>query len=360
MASRTLRIVALLLIAVVAIGCTSEGGGSTSSTVGGSDTTSGEGPAELVAVSFVPDWNSAWVGWIPWVGALEKGWFEEVGISVDVVLPPTGSDPPRFIGSGTVDIGYTIGADLLFAASQGLEFEVIASLSDNIPQGIACWADEVTVPTDIHGKTVAIYDFPSSGLFWDFFVAHHDLDLNQIEVVAEGQNTTPLVVSGVVDCIDAAASGELVSMELESGRDATYFLYDNSNGIPKLQNSLLAVNPAFAEANPEAVEGFIATWFRAVDHMFESEANTEEFIDLFIAAYPEMEREATVLGWAAMGTYAYPRYFPEKPSGYVSAELFTDLAATLLEAGLLEGEVSDPGSYVTNQYIPGCSDSVDC
>ena len=318
------------------------------------------GSAELVSMTFVPDWNASWPGWIPWVGALEKGWFEEAGVDVEVVLPPTGSDPPRFIATGTVDIGYTIGADLLFAASQGLDFEVISGLSDNIPQGIACWADEVSVPEDLYGKTVAIYDFPSSGLFWDFFVEFHGLDASQITVVSEGQNTTPLVVSGTVDCIDAAASGELVSMQQESGREAVYFLYDNSNGIPQLQNSLLAVHPPFAAEHPEAVEAFIAAWFRGVEYMFESEANTDEFIDIFVEAYPENTVEASRLGWEAMKTYAYPRYFPEKPQGYVSPVLFSDLAEILGGAGMLETAVENAASYVTNEYVPGCGGTVDC
>lgn len=347
----------ILLIGLGAAAC-GDDEGSTTAPTGTIETPTSS--AELVSVKFVPDWNNSWVGWIPWVGAWKMGWFEEAGIDLEVVLPPTGSDPPKFIGAGTVDLGYTIGADLLFAASQGLDFKVISGLSDQIPQGIACWADEVSAPQDLYGKTVAIYDFPSSGLFWDFFVDFHDLDLSQITVVSEGQNTTPLAVSGAVDCIDAAASGELVQMQLEAEREATYFLYDASNGIPRLQNSLLAVYPAFAEAHPEVVEAFIATWFRGVSYMFESEANTQEFIDLYVEAYPENDREATVLGWDAMKTYAYPRYFPEKPEGYVSAEFFASLADILAEAGMLEQPVEDAASYVTNQYVPGCNGAVEC
>lgn len=353
-----LAVILALALVVAACGDDDDATDTTAAATTAAETTAAA--AELVSMTFVPDWNASWPGWIPWVGALEKGWFEEAGIDLEVVLPPTGSDPPRFVATGTVDIGYTIGADLLFAASQGLDFEVISGLSDNIPQGIACWADEVSTPEDLYGKTVAIYDFPSSGLFWDFFVEFHGLDASQINVVSEGQNTTPLVVSGTVDCIDAAASGELVSMQQESGRDAIYFLYDNSNGIPKLQNSLLAVYPPFAEEHPEAVEAFIGAWFRGVEYMFASEANTAEFIDIFIEAYPENTLDFTVPGWEAMETYAYPRYFPEKPQGYVSAELFSDLADILNEAGMLETAVENAASYVTNEYVPGCNGTVEC
>jgi ABC-type nitrate/sulfonate/bicarbonate transport system substrate-binding protein len=207
---------------------------------------------------------------------------------------------------------------------------------------------------------VGIYDFPSSGLFWDIFVAHHGLDKSRIDVVTEGQNTTPLVVSDRVDCIDAAASGEFVQMELETGRKATYFLYDNSNGIPKLQNSLAAVHTQFAEEHPDAVEAFIRVWFRAVDYMFASERNTQEFIDLYLQAYPENDRKATELGWEAMKTYAYPRYFPDEPQGYVSSEYFSNLADVLADGGVLESAVENPASFVTNEYVPGCNDTVEC
>ena len=306
----------------------------------------------VTKVKVVPDWTSAWVGWVPWVGAEKKGWFDEAGIDMEIVLPPGGSDPPRLVSTGAGDLAVSIGGDLLFAASQGLESTAVASLADRIPEGIACWADEVTKPEDLYGKTVAIYNFPSAQLYWKFFTEHHKLDTSKIEVVDEGNDGVPLILSGTVDCIDAAASGELVSMELESGRKATYFIYDDSNGVPKIQNSILSANKDFLAKNPDVVKAWIGVWFRAVDYMLENEQNLQEFVDAYIEAYPENEEEPTKTGIQQMVKYAYPPYYPDQPQGWISPEGWTALHDILVDTKQIEAAIEDPTHLISNDHLP--------
>jgi putative hydroxymethylpyrimidine transport system substrate-binding protein len=345
--SRSWRTVVLLAsVAIAIVGCSS------SASTAAPSTAAGQSPAGLTTVKYVPDWTSSWPGWVPWVGALEKGWFKEAGIDLQVVLPPTGSDPPKFVGTGKADMATSIGGDLLFAASQGLESTVVASLADRIPEGIACWPDKVKKPEDLYGKTVAIYNFPSAMLYWDFFTKHYKLDTSKIKVVDEGADGVPLALAKTADCIDAAASGELVFFQIKSGVTPTYFVYDESNGVPKIQNSLLSVNKDFLASHPDVVRAWVGVWFKAIHYMQANETQKKEFIDAYVKAYPENDVQAATLGVDAMIKYAYPPYYPDQKDGWISPDGWTSLYQILIDSKQIETPIDNPTHLISNDYLP--------
>jgi ABC-type nitrate/sulfonate/bicarbonate transport system substrate-binding protein len=283
---------------------------------------------------------------------MAKGWFKDAGIDLQIQLPPTGSAPPKIVGTGRADMGVSIGGDILFAASQGVESTVVASLADGIPEGIACWPNEVKTPEDLYGKTVAIYNFPSAHLYWDYFTKFHHLDASKIKVVDEGADGVPLVLSKKADCMDAAASGELVNFQLKANVDPTYFVYDASNGVPKIQNSLLSVNDDFLKSNPQVVTDWIKVWFKALNYMKSSPAHMKEFVDDYVKAYPENDLAATTLGVKQMIKYAYVKYYPSKPDGWISPKGWNSLYETLVAQKQIENPITAPAHLISDQYLP--------
>ena len=69
-------------------------------------------PKALTKVTFMADYpRPPWVAQIPWVVAMDKGWYKAAGLDVKYVFPSTPSDPARFIGIGRADVtvSYTPG-----------------------------------------------------------------------------------------------------------------------------------------------------------------------------------------------------------------------------------------------------------
>jgi len=62
-----------------------------------------------------------------WTVGIEKGWYEEAGLDIEWVLPPTPADSSKFPATGATQLGLAFAPDMLAAASQGLDFVSVAS-----------------------------------------------------------------------------------------------------------------------------------------------------------------------------------------------------------------------------------------
>ena len=94
-------------------------------------------PKALTKITFMADYpRPPWVAQIPWVVAMDKGWYKAAGLDVKYVFPATPADPARFIGIGRADITVSYTPDLLTAASKGLKVKALASVFDRNVEGI--------------------------------------------------------------------------------------------------------------------------------------------------------------------------------------------------------------------------------
>jgi ABC-type nitrate/sulfonate/bicarbonate transport system substrate-binding protein len=306
---------------------------------------------ELTQLKVVQDWIAPWVAWFPWTVATEKGWYEDAGLAIEWVVPPTPADSSKFPATGATQLGFAFAPDMLAAASQGLDFVSVASLMDRNPQGIMCWADEVSQPSDLEGRRVAIYNSPVSQMLWQVFADFHGLDTSTIEVITEGNYTVPLILAGAVDCIDAAAAGELVDAQAQAGREAIYFLYDTSNGVPDWYWLNVVANRSWLEQNPEAVRAFIDV---TLDGIAYCNANVEECADIFLARHADagLSRKVLLDGWAELQRFAQQPFDPDQPLGWqdvTKTQAFHDL---MVEQKLIETPIEDVGRLVSNDYLP--------
>ena len=223
-------------------------------------------PKALTKVTFMADYpRPPWVAQIPWVVAMDKGWYKQAGLDVKYVFPSTPADPARFIGIGRADVTVSYTPDLLTAASKGLKVKALASVFDRNVEGIMVWKSSgITTPKQLEGHTVAIYDFPMAKLNWQTFADHYGIDTKKVKVVSEGNYGVPLMVSNKVDGIDAAAPSELVDSELQAKQSARFWVYLKQNGIPDFYWFIIAANSDWAQKNPAAAKAFVSVTMKAV------------------------------------------------------------------------------------------------
>lgn len=365
------RIGVVALAAVLIAGCSSTGSSAAPSAAAPSAATgstapapSGEAsPSAAAVASFAPismtvveDYPAPhWIAQVPWWMAKEKGFYSDLGLDVNFQLPPTPPDPAKFIATGKVDMGISYTPDLLTAASQGLDFVAVGSLMDRNTEGIMCWKDSgVTTPKDLEGKTVAIYDFPMAQLNWDLFLKHWGVDPTKVKKVSEGNYGVPLIVSGKADCIDAAAPMELQDAQLQAKKDAIFFLYDETQGIPNFYWFVLAANRAFADKNPEAVRRFTEATLKGFQY---AKDHPDEVQTLFKKIAPDQDPVMAAKAWESLAGIEYNadgtlnRFYPTDPPGFMRPELWSSFQDILVANGLQESKV-DVNKFVSNDYLP--------
>lgn len=361
---RPLRIIALLLTAVLLLslvaacgddeddeptGTAASGAGATVTTAASpatdaSPTTAATG--EMTEISLALDWYP-WGNHTGIFMALENGYFEEEGLDVDVQVPADPTTALQLVATGDDDFTISYQADVLYARSQGLEVQSIAALVQHPLNTImALESSEISDPADLEGMTVGVTGIPSDEAMLGAILEDAGLSLDDVEVVNVGFDLMPSLLGGSVDAI---IGGYYVheSILAEQQGNPVIAMNVQDHGVPDYYELLLVTGDAFADENPEVVEGFV----RALQRGYEAAAaDPDAAVDALMAAYPETSEEVEREGiglivplWTDDGTVAW---------GTQTEERWTTYHDWLRETGLLEEDV-DVNEAFTNEFVEG-------
>lgn len=186
--------------------------------------------------------------------AYEEGYFDKVGLDVELSPYSSGGAMIPALAAGEVDITWFFPFPSLTAYATGIDLEVV--LLDHAPMTAErLIAKDVGSTADLKGKTVGV-TLGTSG--------HHSLlaALDQTGLSPEDVNLVNLKPSEMAAAfsankIDAAwtwepAAGELNKLE---GKDL-----ETSESVGAYAVALWAVRKEFAESNPEAMMKFMEAW----------------------------------------------------------------------------------------------------
>jgi putative hydroxymethylpyrimidine transport system substrate-binding protein len=344
-----LVVAAVVLLGLVAAGC---GGGSddSSSSSGGSEGSGGE----MTDVSLMGDFTIPWVPQIPWVVAMEKGWYEEAGLNVDYKLPQGTDAPSRLLGAGAVDMAVTYTGDVLSANEKGLESRVLMDIFDKLPGGVCFFEDSgIQTPKDLEGKTIAMYDYPQSHENFKHFFEANGVDESAINIVSAGANSTPLLVAEKVDAVDGASPAECLDVEISAGKKVKEFVFTREFGFPKTYFLELSANKDWLEGNEEAAKAFVQVTQKGIDW---SEEHQQEAVQIFIEKYgdevkPEVaERGFQILKKSWCGE-TYACWSPDKPIGWIDPAVWQEQADFLAESGLIQDAKNATSVLTDNEFL---------
>jgi putative hydroxymethylpyrimidine transport system substrate-binding protein len=289
--------------------------------------------------------------WYPWGNhtgifmALENGYFEEEGLNVDVQVPADPTTALQLVATGDDDFTISYQADVLYARSQGLEVKSVAALVQHPLNTImALESAGISEPADLEGKTVGVTGVPSDEAMLGAILEDAGLSLEDVEVVNVGFDLMPSLLGGSVDAI---IGGYYVHESILAEQQGSPVVAMNvqDHGVPDYYELLMVTSDAFAEENPDVVEGFI----RALQRGYEAAAaDPDAAVDALMAAYPETAEEVEREGiglivplWTDDGAVAWGTQTEERWQSYHD---------WLREAGLLEEDV-DINEAFTNEFV---------
>ena len=281
--------------------------------------------------------------------ALEKGWFEEAGLQVQVVQPPEGGSA-LLAASGKAQFAVTA-QDTIAPALAGdspMPITAVAAILQHNTSGIVSRAGEgMDTPRGLEGKKYATWDSPVEKATIRQVMTADGGDFDRVE----------LIPSTVTDEVSALRSGDVDAIWIfygwagiacqVAGLPIDYFDFADFDPVLDFYTPIIVANNEWLKAEPEAARAFLSALSRGYEYAAE---NPKEAADILMEAAPELKSNAELVyrsqeylaGEYIADAARWGEFDPERWSGYFQ---------WLLDNGLTED--LDPDCGFTNEYLPG-------
>lgn len=246
--------------------------------------------------------------------ALEKGYFKEAGIDLEIVAPADPNDPPKLVAAGKADLAISYQPQLHIQVDEGLPLSRIATLVAT-PLNTLLVLDDGPIATlaDLKGRTIGF----SVGGFEDALLRAmlepHGIRMEDVTLVNVNFSLSPSLLSGQVDAvIGAYRNFELNQMDLE-GRPGRAF-YVEEHGVPPYDELIVVARPD-RQGDP-LLRRFVDALERGVQFLVN---HPEDSWRLFLRGRDELDDELNARAWrdtlprfalrpAALDTARYARF----------------------------------------------------
>ena len=288
-------------------------------------------------------------GLLPHHVAIEQGFFEAEGLNVEITLTPNSVFQITNLIDGNFEIaGTAIDNVVAYQEGQGVaelsrEPDLFAFMgAGQVNLGLTVQAD-IAGYSDLKGTTLAV-DALSTGFA---FMLREMLEINGV-----GHDEYELIPVGATKArLDALIAGEHAGALLnppftEFGEAAGLRVIDDSqDALPPCQIGVMAACRGWAEANPEALEGFIRAELRAIDWITDP-ANANAATETLQRNSPGMDLESAR---AAMNIVLDPE-LGIAGSDAINRTGVATILALRSKFGEPRKDLSDPDRYIDLRY----------
>jgi ABC-type nitrate/sulfonate/bicarbonate transport system substrate-binding protein len=275
-----------------------------------------------------------------WYIAVEKGYFQEVGIEAELVPGGPGKDPLALLVGGNVDVGVApAGAyiPVLMASPTGSAVVAVCTQLKDSPYG---WIalDKSTpsdqrsthqlTPADLTGKSVGLQQ--GGEVYARFLLGKYHIPPEQVKIVRVGFTTDPLV-AGVVDFYAGWVQNQPRFLEQQQHKNWMMLRFKDFGWNE--HNDVSVVTKSMTEKKPDLITRYVAAMIKAnrfyLDHPEESADITVRYskdatLDrALVLRRFELERDL-VLGHDG------------KPPLWMSEEVWNNSTTLLLQFGVID------------------------
>ena len=293
---------------------------------------------ELQDFDIVLDWYPNAVHSFIYV-AMEKGYYEEEGLKVNVQFPSNTNDAISLTAAGQADAGlYYQTNTVSTAANQNIPIKVIGTVVQH-PLNIVMSMGEsgINGAKDLKGKTVGYPGTPDNEVFIKAMMEHNGLKYEDVTMQDVGFDLNTALITGNVDAIIGGYINHEYPTLLQEGYDVTYFDITDE-GIPDYEELVLVTGEKQIEEESDKLEAFIRASKKGFEDM---KKDPQAALDTLLKYQdegnypldPEIEKASMEILLPLMESY-------EQEFLTVNEQSWTDTIDWLNEQGLLENEIS--------------------
>ena len=281
--------------------------------------------------------------------ALEKGWFAEAGLNVEVVQPPEGGSD-LLVAAGKAQFAVTA-QDSIAPALTGenaLPLTAVAAILQHNTSGIVSRAGEgMDTPRGLEGHKYATWDSPVEKATIRQVMAADGGDFDQVELIPSTvTDEVSALQSGSVDAIWIFYGWAGIACEV-AGLPIDYFDFADFDPVLDFYTPIIVSNNDWLKENPETAAAFLTALSRGYTYAAE---NPREAADILMEAAPELKSNAELVYRSQ--EYLAGEYIADaRRWGEIDPDRWGGYFTWLNDNGLVETPL-DPAGGFTNEYLP--------
>ena len=289
----------------------------------------------------------------PFFMAIDEGFFAEAELNVEITAGSGSLDAIPKVATGAFPIGFADINSLVRFLDQnpGAPVTAVMMVYDKPPFAIVGRKSlGVSEPADLEGRVLGAP--PPDGAWAQFpiFAAETGIDVDAITVEPVGFPTRePMLAEGNVAAVTGFSFSSflnLVRLGVPEDDISTILMADH--GVDLYGNAII-VNTEFAEANPDAVKGFLAAaakgWVAAIG---DPESATKSLMERNPAADAELEQRRLQL---AIDANVVTDYTTANGMGGIDSGRLANAIEQIRLTYEFQNE-PDAGLYFTDAYLP--------
>jgi NitT/TauT family transport system substrate-binding protein len=278
--------------------------------------------------------------------AIERGYFRQEGLDVELIGTPGGASSFVVLASGRAEVVVGgLGAALFNAAARGLDFKVVGPVHMEKPPvstplvvGKKVYdSGQIRSVRDLKGKRVSVNVLGSATEFWlNAALLKGGLTMDDVQVTAVNFPEVPAALEN--GAIAAGLLGEPLVTLAEDRGQVVRLSSDFINGI---QVTALYYSGEFMRGRPKEAVGFMAAWLRASR-------------DLYGGGYKRDDVAAIVEKYTGVPAAIVKRAAPpvHEPDGKMNFNDFKRLQEFFKKRGSLTYEKPlDPRQYIDGSFV---------
>lgn len=295
-------------------------------------------------VSVVLDWvpNTNHTGMYV---ALEKGYYSELGLDVEIVQPPEGgalqlvaANKAQFAVSFQEEIGPAL------ASSSPLPVTAVASIIDHNVSGLISLKETgINSPKDLEGKRYATWDTPFEKAIIQEIMEADGGDFSKLEMIPSTVTDVVTALQTDIDTVWIYYGWDGVFTELQ-GIETNYLSFRDINPTFDFYTPVLAAGTQYLEQNEEQAKKFLEATAKGYEFAI---SNPDEAAEILVKHAPEIDLELAKKSQAFLAN----EYKAEKETwGTIDEMRWKSFYNWMYEKGLLEKDIQQEG--FTNAYLP--------
>ncbi len=244
-------------------------------------------PKQMQKVNFQLNWQITG-DHAPYYVAMDKGWFAEEGLEVNVILGQGSGYTVQALESGKAEIGISDAPVPIKMRAEGAKVRIVGILFDKHPNAMYFWKDSgITKPQDIAGKTVAVPAADGHKVMWPAFAKLIGVDPASVKFVNIAPSAkVAALASRNADVVFELYTGKPFMEKAIPPAQLGVFLWADY-GFNAYAHSLIARDDVIKN-NPELVRKFLKAAYRGWDYTLK---NPEEAISILAKHHPINEAD---------------------------------------------------------------------